>query len=516
MKYDVNKITELAEEDYEKAWVDTASLLEKKGKKFRLLKKGKPHPLYEFIEKARKKMIKLGFEEVVLPMIIEASHVYREYGPEAPLILDRLFYLAGLPRPEIGLSLEKEKMIKEIVGKIDLEELKNILREYKIGKIEADDLIEVFIIRLDIKEQKATELIEKVFTEFKSLKPKPSNLTLRSHTTALWFPVLASMQGKKEIPIQLFHIGPKFRREQTLDKTHLYTSNTISCVIMTNEITLEDGIEISKKILRSFGFKELKFEIKKGTSKYYAPQMEFEVFIKHSISNEWLEVGDGGFYSPVSCANYSIQYPIFNFGMGIERILMIQENESDIRNLVYPYFYKDLTFEDEEIVEKIGYEERPRTKIGKEVMSSIIKIAEDHKDDQAPKKITAWEGKIYDKKIEVIIWENETGVKLLGPAAFNEIWVNDGMILGLKPGQEKREDSLFTGIRYIDGIAALVARRIEELGKRNKLEFRIKMVRRPSDINISIDESVRYFINSNNKKIDIRGPVFVGITCKVK
>lgn len=516
MKFDVKKIKEMAEEDYEGAWIETADLLEKKGRKFKLLKKGKAHPMYEFIQKARKKMIKLGFEEIVLPMIIEASHVYREYGPEAPLILDRLFYLAGLPRPEIGLSSEKEKMIKDIVDTIDFEELKRILREYKIGKIEADDLIENFVVRLKIKEEEATELIENVFIEFKALKPQPSNLTLRSHTTALWFPVLAAMQGKKEMPIQLFHIGPKFRREQTLDKTHLYTSNTVSCVIMSDQLTLEDGIDISEKILKGFGYKEFQFEIKKGTSKYYAPQMEFEVFIKHPKSKEWLEVGDGGFYSPVSCANYSIHYPIFNFGMGIERILMIQENESDIRNLVYPYFYKDITFQDNEIAENIDFEEKPRTKTGKEIMFSIIKVTEDHKNDQAPKEIIAWQGKIYGKDIEIIIWENETGVKLLGPAAFNEIWVNDGRILGLKSNQVKSKDAIYTGIRYIDGIAALVARKIEEISDEDELQFRIKMVRRPSDININIDKSIRYFINSNNKKIDIRGPVFVGITCKIK
>ncbi|MHA1695343.1 MAG: O-phosphoserine--tRNA ligase [Candidatus Helarchaeota archaeon] len=515
MKFDIKKILELANVDYEKAWIESAKYLEKNGKKFKLINKGRPHPLYEFIENARAIMIQMGFEEIVLPMIIEASHVYREYGPEAPLILDRLFYLAGLPRPDIGISAEKEQMIRQIDSSIDLNELKKILREFKLGKIEADDLIESLVLRLKIKEENATKLVDSVFTEFKILKPIPTNLTLRSHTTALWFPVLSALQGKKELPIQLFHIGPKFRREQNLDKTHLYTSNTISCVIMHDEITLEDGMGITKNILEKFGYKDVKFEIKKATSKYYAPQMEFEVFIKHPITNNWLEIGDGGFYSPVSCAKFSIQFPVFNFGMGVERFLMIQEKEDDIRNLVYPYFYKDIIFSDQEIAEGICFENEPMTKVGKEIMNAIIQTLERHKDDMAPLEIVAWKGKIFGKKVEIMIWENEEGVKLLGPAAFNEIWINEGKILGLKPGAEKPQHGIYTGIRYIDSIAALVARKIEELNDQKELKFRIKMVKRPSEINLHINDSIRYFINSKNKKIDIRGPIFIGITCRI-
>ena len=516
MKFDIKHLIEMANEDYEKAWIKSSDLLERKGRKFKLLKNGKPHPLYNFIQKARSIMIELGFEEITLPIIIEASNVYRQYGPEAPLILDRLFYLAGMPKPEIGLSSEKEEIINRIVKNIDLDEMKQILREYKIGKIEADDLIESFVVRLDIEEDQATKIIEDVFTEFKTLKPSPSNLTLRSHTTALWFPVLSAMQAKKDLPIQLYHIGPKFRREQNLDKTHLYTSNTVSCVIVSDEITLEDGMEIAKNILKKFGYSYLKIEIKKATSKYYAPQMEFEVFIKHPTTNKWLEIGDGGFYSPVSCAKYSIQYPVFNFGMGVERFLMIQEKEDDIRKLVYPYFYKDISFSDEEIAENISYEIEPKTKVGAEIMQAIIKTAEIHKNDNSPTEINVWKGKLFDRELEVSIWENEENVKLLGPAAFNEIWINDGIILGFKPDMKKEKMGVYTGIRYIDAIAALIARKIEEIGNHEKLQFRIKMVRRPSDINLQINDLIRYYINSKNKKIDIRGPVFIGITCKAR
>ena len=107
MKFKIKDIKDLSNEDYEKAWIETQKLLKKEGKLFKLNKKGKSHILYDTIEKIREILIDLGFEETVLPMIVEDSTVYKEYGPEAALILDRLFYLAGIIRPDIGISKEK-------------------------------------------------------------------------------------------------------------------------------------------------------------------------------------------------------------------------------------------------------------------------------------------------------------------------------------------------------------------------------------------------------------------------
>ncbi|MHA1143119.1 MAG: O-phosphoserine--tRNA ligase [Candidatus Helarchaeota archaeon] len=512
MKFDLKYIKSLMEKDYEEAWVKTKDLLDIEGKKFELRKdQGKSHVIYDFIEKARKILIKLGFEELVLPVILDESLVYKEYGPEAALILDRLFYLAGLPRPEIGLSKEKINKIRKIIPSFSKEDiLKKILREYKIGKIEADDLIETMIIRLDIKEEEATQIIDGVFPEFKTLTPIPTSLTLRSHTTALWFPVLAAMQKSRVLPVQLFHVGPKFRREQQLDKTHLYTSHTISLVIENDEITLEDTKRISILILKELGYPDVRFEIKKGTSKYYAPQTEYEIFIKHE-TGQWIEIGDGGFYSPVSLAKFGIEYPVFNLGIGVERFAMIQTGIDDIRKLTYPYYYEQV-LSDEDIAEKIDYEMEPRTSTGKEIMKSIIKMAEQHKDEEAPVEIIAWKGKIRDIPVELLIWEQDKGAKLLGKASLNEICVKDGSIIGSIKGE-----GVGTGIRFLDAIAAQAARKTEEMIDKHESSFqiRVKMVKKASELNIKIPQDVRFYITSNEKRIDLKGPVFIGITGRV-
>ena len=517
MPFDVDQIKRETKRNYEKAWLDTKRLLKLKGQLFTLEKKGRSHPIYDFISEARIKMISLGFEELVLPMFVEEDEVYKQYGPEAALILDRLFYLGGLPRPDIGISKEKINEIKSIIPNFDkIDILQKIFRDYKKGEIEADDLIETFIDEINIKENEATEIIDKIFPELKALKPIPTKTTLRSHTTALWFKVLSKLSKRKKLPLQFFTIGPKFRREQKIDATHLYDSNTLSLVIMVEEITLEDCQNIASNICEQLGFKNCKTEIKKATSKYYAPQTEFEIFVEHPKTKEMVEIGDGGFYSPVSLAQYDIEYPVFNIGFGVERICMIKTEIEDIRKLVYPYFYEDISFTDEEIAKGIKYKFFPLTEQGIKIKKAIIDSAIKHKDEKSPIEIKVWEGMIKDKKIVVNLWEKDEGVNLLGPATLNEIWVKDGSILGVNPDKPPT-NNINTKKSYLEGIASEMVYNIEIMLEQNKnyYEHRIKMCYRASEINLEIDDIILEYIHSKQNKIDVRGPVFLGLSFRV-
>jgi len=517
MPFETERIKSKANENYEEAWLESKKYLKLKGNYFTIEKKGKAHPIKAFISDARKKMIDFGFEELILPMFVDESEIYKQYGPEAALILDRLFYLAGIPRPDIGISDKKIEKIREIIPKFNkIEELKQIFRDYKKGDIESDDLIEVFIEQLGVKESKATKIIDEIFPEFKSLKPIPTKKTLRSHTTALWFKVLSLLSKKKQLPLQYFSVAKKFRREQKLDATHLYDSYTLSLVIMAEEISLNDCQDISMRICKQLGFEESKTEIKKATSKYYAPQTEFEIFVEHPKTGEWIEIGDGGFYSPVSLAQYDIKYPVFNIGFGIERICMIKTEIQDIRKLVYPYFYEDITFTDEEIAKGINYKYVPLTEKGIEIKNAIMKTALNNREKASPIEINVWEGILKDKKIKVSIWEHDKGVTLLGPAALNKIWVKNGNIIGLAPN-ETREGAYFTGKTYLEGLANEMAYNIEVLLDQNKdsSEYRVKMCYRASEVNLEIDDVIMEYIHSAQNKIDVRGPVFIGLSFKV-
>ena len=530
MAWDPKAIREKAREDYERAWLETASLLKREGRFLRWEKgrPGKPHPVCELVQRFRSILLSYGFEEVINPTIVPDSEVRRQYGPEAPVILDRVFYLAGLPRPDIGIKAEvAEKITREVVpgaGEELIEALKAIFRAYKEGRVEADDLVEEMVKRLGIRPEQATAILA-LFPELATLTPVPTRLTLRSHMTALWFPVLAALQDKRSLPIKLFSVGLKWRREQRLDETHLYDSHVASLVVMAEQISLEDGVELVKAILADLGFKEARFVVKEATSKYYAPGMEVEVFVRHPRTGEWIEVGDIGLYSPVSLSNYYIRYPVFNAGFGVERIAMILEGYEDIRVLAYPQLYAEVEFTDEQLAEMVRIGVRPLAPDGFRLAEAIVKAAEENKDLPSPCEVLAYEGPFLGREVRVWLYEHEPNARLLGPAALNRIYIYQGNVLGLPDKGlehvpevvEARARGVRTGIRYIDGIAMLAARRLEEAVQAGQetLDLRVRMAKRPSDVNIAIDDVARRYITSRRKRIEVKGPVFVGIRAEI-
>ncbi|MBD3281106.1 hypothetical protein GF389_06360 [Candidatus Dojkabacteria bacterium] len=330
-------IKKQAKKDFEGTWLDTAKYLKKSGVNIRYRGKGKRHPVIEQINQFRDIFLELGFNEYINPAIVEDEEVYKQYGPEAPLILDRVFYLAGLPREDIGIDDMRIQKIQKIIPKFKkFAELKTILREFKKGMIEGDDFIELLSTRLQITESQSTRLVNEVFNEFSELKPQPSHLTLRSHMTANWFGVLSRKQSTK-MPVKLFSIGSRFRREQRQDENHLYESTSASLVIMNPKLGMEDGEVLVEKIIKKLELTDLKTIPKKTTSKYYAPGFDWEVYARHN--GKEIEIANIGMYSPVALSNYKIKFPVLNLGFGVERIAMIKTGEKDIRKLVFPQHY---------------------------------------------------------------------------------------------------------------------------------------------------------------------------------
>lgn len=517
--FDPKRIREEAQKDFEKSWRESVKLLPEGGS-FRLERKESRHPLWKVIERARNALLEMGFSETVVPTIIHRHEVYRQYGPQAPLILDRIFFLSVLERPDIGIDQEKIEKLKEISPELEIPKLQQILRRYKLGEISADDLVEVMMDELGLSEEQAS-LALSLFKEFTELKPQTSEMTLRSHTTAGWFTVLREAMKREPLPLQFFSIGPKYRREQRLDPSHLYESWTASLVVMARELGLKDGVKITEEFLGRLGYPRLEFRFKRATSKYYAPGTEFEVFVKHPISGEPIEVGDGGMYSPVALANYEILYPVFNLGVGLERIAMLETGETDIRKLVYPYLYLPASFTDEQLTKMLEFIETPKTPEGLQIAERIEKVAREKKDEPSPCSFPVWEGTLLGRKVRVEIFEHEEGKKLVGPAGFNELYIYQGDLLGIDPewkeAREVMERGVCVGLNYMRAFAMLAARRIEEACERGEksVEVEVKTVRHPSDINIRLKEPLQYHITSNRKRVDIRGPVFTSVRAQI-
>jgi O-phosphoseryl-tRNA synthetase len=497
--FERGEIKAKARSNFTDTWIATAKLIPT-GTEISLAKKGKPHLVRELIEKSRQILLNLGFDEVENLTILPDSDVVKQYGPEARIILDRAFYLAELPRPDVGLSAKRMAEIKKIAERMEIDKLQAILRNYKKGEIEADNLIEELIAVLGITDYQATELMDKVFPEIKELRPVPTNKTLRSHMTATWFHTLAALQDKASFPVALFSVGPRYRNEQREDAHHLRVHHSASIVVMDAEMSLDAGRAIAKDIMRQYGFPDLKFETKTATSKYYAPGQEQEAFVKHK--GAWLEIADIGMYSPVTLANFDIKYPVFNAGFGIERLGMLVYDIDDVRKLAYPQF-SIVEYSDEEIAKSITYIASPRTAQGQGIARAIEETARKHKDEIAPCEFLAWK----DESVEVKVVEKEADKRLIGPAGFNEICVANGAIYS-----DVVPSGVYTGINYMRAIAMGAAAAIENSS--NDLTYRVKGVKRLSDLNLELPEAARQHIEGQNKKIMVRGAVFVAIEAK--
>ncbi|WP_371415163.1 hypothetical protein [Methanothermobacter sp. THM-2] len=92
-------IVKLSRRDFERAWLESGKLLKKPHHDLQYPRLrfgvGKSHVLYDTIWMIREAYLRLGFSEMVNPVFIDEEHIYRQFGPEAPAVLDRCFYLGG-------------------------------------------------------------------------------------------------------------------------------------------------------------------------------------------------------------------------------------------------------------------------------------------------------------------------------------------------------------------------------------------------------------------------------------
>ena len=512
MKFEPNDIKERAKKDFDGTWLETARFVDGRERKFTIPKRrGRKQLLTIYSDKIREILLDMGFDEVVLKPIWDERHVRLQYGPEAPAILDRLYYLATLPRPDIGLSDEKKKMIKDKIKGFDkFEELQNVLKDYKREQIESgEDFTEALVTRLGIDTVDTHYLLDEVFSELKNIRALPTTLTLTSHLTTAWFPTLQAVQHKKELPVMLFTFGWRYRREQREDATHLRAHYNLSMVVMDENLTIADGKYLTEEFFKRMGYGEIEFRAKPNAPAYYAPGTNYEVFAKHPEKG-WIEVTEIGMYSPIALANYGIEYPVFNSGPGLGRMIMISENISDIREVHFPELYKELSLSDEQIARTISIDKVPGTSAGREIAEAIVRTCEQYGNAPSPCKFDAWKGKLNGEHVTISIVEREEHTRLCGPAFLNEIVVYNGDVIGILPTKkfkEIRDKGISTGIRFIDGFAALAAHEIEGGCK----EIRIRIAEALSDVNVKIDPAAVRYIQSNNKKIDIRGPVFTTV-----
>ena len=485
---------EKAAADFEMAWKDESRRMHGRTDFSLPERQGKRHPLSVYLMQAEEILLDMGFSQVFLKPIWDEEHVRKQYGPEAPAILDRLYYLASLPRPDIAISREiQEKILKRI--QVPMEDLQTIFRDYKLGVIESGELIETFVQKLNITTEEALFILS-VFPQLEHVVPETTSRTLISHFTTAWFPTLASIH--QEPPVCLYTSGWRYRREQREDPSHLRAHYNLSFVVM-GDLHIENGKDIAREFFSRWGM-DVTFKLKENQPSYYAYDTNYEVFWKG------MEVADMGMFSPVALAAYHISCPVFNAGPGLGRIVMLKEGMGDIRQVHFPELYGKI-YSDEEISESIYMIEKARNHL---LVEKILETAQKHKDEPSPCSVTIFENDTL--RIELI--EREENTRLIGPAAFNELYVFQGSIYGIPPLSRKKaiqailENGTPSHLGYLEAFAHHVISRVE---KGETGEFRAGMINRLSDLNMDIPSHIRDYIRSQGK-IDVRGPMFTTIS----
>jgi len=537
-----------AHENFERAWHEGPSVLTLAGQAGRYpclgYRRAQAHPVFATINRLRETYLALGFDEVENPLIVEEQDIYRQFGPEAMAVLDRVFYLGGLPRPNVGIAKKQLDEINEILqshksplahgGPIPAgtaghqnayqlmtreteERLRETLHAYKKSEIDGDELTIELAKVLGVDDALVVHILDAVFPEFRALTPESSRSTLRSHMTSGWFLTLGSIWERTRLPVRLFSVDRCFRREQAEGPTRLMTYHSASCIVAGEDITNEEGKAVSEALLSAFGYSDFRFQPDEKRSKYYMPDTQTEVYARHPVHG-WVEVATFGMYSPSALAEYGIGVPVMNLGLGVERLAMVAYNANDVRQLAYPQFFPR-PVADHEISRAVHLREEPVSPEGKLLAAAISRVAAANATAQGPCSFDAWEGALGGATVTVVVEETESNAKLCGPAYANEIFVHDGSILGV-PDAEKwkqvRTEGVSTGITYLTAVASLAAARIEESARCGKsTQVQVKMAKLPSDINLKVEEYAMRYITDNKKKVDVRGPVFLSVRSTV-
>ncbi len=527
MRFNPEEIRESARRDFEATWLESVKYASERAINESFprsrLSFGKPHPVFETIQRLREAYLRLGFDEVMNPVIIDEEEVKKQFGKEALAVLDRCYYLAGLPRPDIGFSESRVKQLNSLFNREftreEIESLQDTMHRYKKGEIDGDDLVYEIAASIGVTDMEVTKVLDTVLPELKSLAPIATRSTLRSHMTSGWFLTLASLWDKRKFPIKLFSVDRCFRREQREGETRLRNYHSASCVYCNEEVSIDDGRDIATGLLAQFGFERIKFREDEKRSKYYMPGTQIEVFCHHPRI-DWVEVATFGIYSPTALAQYDIPYPVLNLGLGVERLAMILNDVDDVRALAFPQFYGSWELSDMELAGMVALEHTPSTIEGNEIADAIIRVCEEKGDEQSPCEFLAYRGSLFGTGIDVCVTEPEADTLLCGPAYLNEVIAYEGSIMAIprtKRWEKVFESGISTNIRFLDAFAAHAAYEIENWAREADTpehSVRVRIVRSGSDINIKIDEVAMRYITAHKRKIDIRGPVFITVVAR--
>ncbi|CAL4318967.1 Phenylalanine--tRNA ligase alpha subunit [Buchnera aphidicola (Periphyllus testudinaceus)] len=161
------------------------------------------------------------------------------------------------------------------------------------------------------------------------------NFLLRTQTSSVQ---IRSMEVKKP-PIRIVVPGKVYRNDSSL--THSPMFHQIEGLIVEKGISFSNLKWIMENFLYDFFKKVYKIRFRNSYFPFTTPSAEIDIF--NNKSQKWLEVLGCGMVHPTVLKNVKINSKIYSgcaFGIGIERLIMLKYNLSNIRS----FFKNDLRF----------------------------------------------------------------------------------------------------------------------------------------------------------------------------
>jgi phenylalanyl-tRNA synthetase alpha chain len=255
------------------------------------LNPGKYHPYLRFLRIVKRKLVALGFTEAVGPLVetafINDDCLYMPQDHPAREIHD-LYYLKH-PSKE---SLEPWKDIMEKVAQTHE-------NGWKTGS---------------------------TGWRYKYSREEASKIVLRSHGTALSVRSMLSPQLK--IPGKYFAIARCFRPELP-DRTHLTEFNQAEGIVLDPNLSLRNLLGVLEMFAREVAGAD-KVRFKPDYFPFTEPSVELQAY-KEGYG--WMEFGGSGIFRPEVTEPLGVKVPVIAWGLGIDRLYMMNQKIQDIRQL---------------------------------------------------------------------------------------------------------------------------------------------------------------------------------------
>jgi len=252
---------------------------------------GKKHPYLQFLDEVKRKLVNLGFKEMV------GTYVETTF-----FNFDALYTPQGHPaREPSGVYYVKSP---------------------KHGSIDAYKHVVTNVKRTHENGWKTGSR----GWRYNFSRGEARRLILRSHTTCLSVRTLLSKD--LEIPGMYFSIGRCYRPE-VLDKTHLTEFNQVEGIVVDKDLTLRDLLGVLEK----FAIDIAGADSAKFVPDYFPftePSVELRAYKK---GYGWIEFGGSGIFRPEVTLPLGIKVPVLAWGLGVDRLYMMKVGIDDIRQV---------------------------------------------------------------------------------------------------------------------------------------------------------------------------------------